>query len=312
LPDAPKPPPPILKQPTTMDGLITESQAAFESARLAGLLKTSPLGAASNKGDDAFRHTYSSARASQSLTSPVANFLGRGNEWLAAATRENDDGDANKRDIGMDLWNNRAGREIAARLGGDATPEQLRDAVVVAANRGDLILSTKDPRALAEYQAQYDMRLLTGVHDAGAALRTALTPAATRPPGRRPGNPAQALLKEQRAGGDVEPQTAVQNTPGVCRTCGSSSSRSPRQAGEQTEPASAPPASSPRAPTPEVVRAPDGRLYTAGPGGVLVDDGGALRPLRSEERAALPRSVQTQLMIGAARASVTGLPSPGP
>lgn len=49
-----------------------------------------------------------------------------------------------------------------------------------------------------------------------------------------------------------------------------------------------------------VVSAPDGQRYTLGPGGIHVDDGGTFRALSAAERAALPRTVQTQLMMRAA------------
>ncbi len=49
-----------------------------------------------------------------------------------------------------------------------------------------------------------------------------------------------------------------------------------------------------------MVSGPDGRQYTVGQGGVQVDDGGNLRALSASERAALPPSVQRQLMLRAA------------
>jgi hypothetical protein len=102
----------LQRQAVTMNGLLTESEAAYASAREDGLLK-GDIGKNTSDhkhmGADAFRHAYASARATQELGSEVANFLGRGNEWLAAATRENDNSQGNAGDIGMDLWNNRAG-----------------------------------------------------------------------------------------------------------------------------------------------------------------------------------------------------------
>lgn len=162
----------LQRQSATMSGLLDESGAAYESARQDGLLKGDIGKNTSDKtfmGQDAFRHAYASARATQEFGAEVANVLGRGNEWLAAVTRENDNRGANAGDIGMDLWNNRAGREIAQRLGDDASSEQLRDAVIEAANRGELILSQKDPRALKEYEAQRDMKALGALHDGAAA-----------------------------------------------------------------------------------------------------------------------------------------------
>lgn len=158
----------LQRQSATMNGLLNESDAAYESAREDGLLK-GDIGknTPDNQymGRDAFRHAYASARATQAFGPEVANFLGRGNEWLAAATRENDDKNTNAADIGMDLHNNKVGREIAKQLGDKATPMQLRDAVVAAADKGDLILSNKDPRALKAYDSQYDMKALAAAYD---------------------------------------------------------------------------------------------------------------------------------------------------
>lgn len=56
----------------------------------------------------------------------------------------------------------------------------------------------------------------------------------------------------------------------------------------------------PSAPMRTLVSGPDGRKYAVGPGGVVVEDGGALRPLTPSERAALPRAVQSQLIARAA------------
>lgn len=161
----------LQRQEITMANLLDESSRAYHSALDGGQLSSKePMGmnTADHKhmGEDAFRHAYSSARATQELGEPVANLLGRGNEMLAALSRENDSKGTNARDIGMDLHNNRVGREIGAAMGDNATPEQIRDAVVAAGREGKLILSTDDPRALQEYQSQHDMKALSGIHDA--------------------------------------------------------------------------------------------------------------------------------------------------
>lgn len=116
-------------------------------------------------GDDAFRHAYSSARLSQETSPVVANALGHGWEMLAAVSREKDNVGTNAADIGMDLHNNRVGREIAGRLGDDATPQEVRDAVIEAGRNGELILSTHDPRAMDEYRNAVGMDALSAVHD---------------------------------------------------------------------------------------------------------------------------------------------------
>lgn len=57
----------------------------------------------------------------------------------------------------------------------------------------------------------------------------------------------------------------------------------------------------PGAPMARFVDAPDGRRYAVGgPSGILVDEAGTLRPVTAAERATLPRTVQTKLMMRAA------------
>lgn len=166
----------LQRQSATMNGLLSESEAAYDSARTDGMLSGDIGRNTADKsymGADAFRHAYSSARATQEFGPEVANLLGRGNEWLAAATRENDNSNQNAADIGMDLHNNRVGREIAKKLGDDASPHAVRDAVLQAANKGDLVLSVKDPRAMKEYSAQHDMKALEGAHDGAVAVASA-------------------------------------------------------------------------------------------------------------------------------------------
>lgn len=125
-------------------------------------------------GEDAFRHAYASARATQEYGESVANFLGRGVEWMAAASRENSSDNLNARDIGMDLHNNRVGREIANELGPKASSDELRGAIERAAQSGRLILSTEDPRAIQEYNKQPDMQALNAAYEAGVRAKDAV------------------------------------------------------------------------------------------------------------------------------------------
>ncbi|PNG50322.1 hypothetical protein WDL1P1_00372 (plasmid) [Variovorax sp. WDL1] len=161
----------VNRQMSTMSGLLRESFAAYQSAFRDNLVSASePMGmsppnAQHYKGEDAFRHTYSSVRASQAFGTPVANLLGRGVEMLAAAVRENDTTLETARDIGMDLHNNRVGREIYRALPADATSEEIRDAVLAAGREGRLIVTPDDPRALKEYNAQSDMRGLSASNE---------------------------------------------------------------------------------------------------------------------------------------------------
>lgn len=115
--------------------------------------------------EDAFRHSYSSARLTQAYSEPVANAMGRAWEAMAAATRENNDTNMNAKEIGMDLHNNRVGRELIGKLGQSATPEQIRDALVQAGRQGQLIMHPNDPRAMSEYKSSYDIRSLTAINE---------------------------------------------------------------------------------------------------------------------------------------------------
>lgn len=161
------------RQRATMEGLHAEASLAYQQVS-----RDSPL--SNNKpdrsamGEDAFRHAYASARASQEYGEPVANFLGRGVEWMAAATRENDSAGQNAKDIGMDLHNNRVGREIAREVGPNASSQDLREAIERAADQGRLVLSTQDPRAQQEFDKQVDMKALSAVYDAGTKTRDAV------------------------------------------------------------------------------------------------------------------------------------------
>lgn len=161
----------LQRQKATMEGLHQEASAAYATLSKESLLSYNTPDR-SAMGSDAFRHAYASARATQEYGTAVASVLGRGVEWMAAATRENEVTNLNARDIGMDLHNNSVGREIAQELGPKATPEQLRDAIATAAANNRLILSTSDPRALQSYEASPDMKGLSAAHDAVSNLRS--------------------------------------------------------------------------------------------------------------------------------------------
>lgn len=177
----------------TFGKIHSEAETMYSQALKTGLLSPNePMGKGygegnrSHMGEDAFRHAYASARTAQAYSAPVANAAGRAWEALAAATRENSNGGANARDIGMDLHNNRVGREIADKLGYGATPEAIRDAVIEAGRSGKLVMSEWDPRAMAEYNRSPDMKALTALHeiaspshDTQTAGRAAPAPTAT-------------------------------------------------------------------------------------------------------------------------------------
>lgn len=154
----------LQRQAATMEGLYREATAVYETLSTDNPL-TKNAADRSAMGSDAFRHAYASARATQEFGSAVAGFLGRGVEWMAAATRENDESRQNAADIGMDLHNNSVGREIGRSLGSSAPPEALRDAIEKAALEGKLIMSTSDPRALQVHDSSPDMKALGGAYD---------------------------------------------------------------------------------------------------------------------------------------------------
>ncbi|MCC5611332.1 hypothetical protein LC612_32460 [Nostoc sp. CHAB 5834] len=154
----------LQRQAATMEGLYREATAVYETLSTDNPL-TQNAADRSSMGNDAFRHAYASARATQEYGSAVAGFLGRGVEWMAAATRENDESRQNAADIGMDLHNNSVGREIGRTLGSKAAPEDLRDAIEKAALEGKLIMSPSDPRALKVHDASPDMKALGGAYD---------------------------------------------------------------------------------------------------------------------------------------------------
>jgi len=163
----------VQRQQATMSGLQDEASMAYQRVSSNNPLATN-LPDRSAMGADAFRHAYASARATQEYGESVANFLGRGVEWMAAASRENNSENFNARDIGMDLHNNRVGREIANELGPKASSDELRGAIERAAQSGRLILSTEDPRAMQEYNKQPDMQALNAVYDAAARTKDAV------------------------------------------------------------------------------------------------------------------------------------------
>lgn len=145
-----------------------------------GQVKSSELQTA-----DAFRHAYSAAVATNaaakgfdkmnvfnqeawskaSLEAGAATVLtaGRGLEYMSLAA----DGRArgNHADIGMDLHNNSVGAEIAKKAGINATREDLRDAVMNEMAQGNLILTNRDPRATANFNAQPELNAMQTSRD---------------------------------------------------------------------------------------------------------------------------------------------------
>lgn len=93
-----------------------------------------------NDAQDAFRHSFASAKMALQLGEGVANFAGTVYEYKGEARGQP------KSEQGMDLWNNRAGRELARDLPGNATDKQIGDAVLAAIRDERLIVRTSDPR----------------------------------------------------------------------------------------------------------------------------------------------------------------------
>lgn len=161
------------RQKASFSSLQEESAKAYE-----GVSKDNPLsdnGKNAHQGYDAFRHAYGSARLTQEYGPEVANFLGRGLEALAAATRENSSVTNNSAEIGMDLFNNKVGRDIGQSLGPKATPEQIRSAVESAAKEGRLIVNSQDPRATEVFNNQYDMKALSAAHSGYLAISNGIS-----------------------------------------------------------------------------------------------------------------------------------------
>lgn len=97
-------------------------------------------GTGHNDVGDAFRHAFASAKVSQQYGEVTANVLGSLHEYHGNFKSQPE------KECGMDMWNNKAGREIARSLPPGASDEQIGKAVVDAIKRGDLITSLEDPR----------------------------------------------------------------------------------------------------------------------------------------------------------------------
>lgn len=96
-----------------------------------------------NDSEDAFRHAYASARLALDAGETVSHAMGTLNEYKGMLLDK-----AGSAETGMDLWNNRVGREIARDLPSNATPQEIAEAVHRALERGQLVSDLKDPRAM--------------------------------------------------------------------------------------------------------------------------------------------------------------------
>lgn len=181
--------------PLSLSDLQTVSEAKFQ--QLESSINQS-LGAAGSadaqlQRQDAFRHAFSSAVVTRDIAQ-VLNQLNPGDTQVGRDIAMNSAGSAtaalgrgleaisvldkgterrNHEDVGMDLHNNQRGIEIAKRLGMNATNDQIAAEVATAMARGDLILSNEDPRAKANFDAQYDMAAFQKTRDGATAIADA-------------------------------------------------------------------------------------------------------------------------------------------
>jgi hypothetical protein len=97
-------------------------------------------GVVHNDVGDAFRHAFASAKTSLQYGETTASVLGSLHEYHGNFKSQPE------KECGMDMWNNKVGREIARSLPAGASDEQIGKAVVEAIKRGELITSVEDPR----------------------------------------------------------------------------------------------------------------------------------------------------------------------
>lgn len=95
---------------------------------------------------DAFRHAFASAKVTQSYGETTANVLGSLHEYQGNFKSQPE------KECGMDMWNNRVGREIGKGLAPGATDAQIATAVINAIQKGDLITNVEDPRTKQGYK----------------------------------------------------------------------------------------------------------------------------------------------------------------
>lgn len=93
-----------------------------------------------NDAADAFRHAFASAKMTLRYGETAANVMGALHEY------HGNFGGQPEKECGMDMWNNKVGREVAGRLPKGATDEQIGKAVMDSLNRGELITTLADSR----------------------------------------------------------------------------------------------------------------------------------------------------------------------
>lgn len=120
---------------TEMNNLAEKASAYLEKTDT-GL----KAGYGHNDVADAFRHAFASAKVALNYGETTAKVLGSLHEYHGNFKSQPE------KECGMDLWNNKAGRDIAKTLPAGASDEQIGKAVVDAIKRGDLITSIEDPR----------------------------------------------------------------------------------------------------------------------------------------------------------------------
>lgn len=103
-------------------------------------------GVGHNDARDAFRHAFASAKVTQSYGETTANVLGSLHEYQGNFKSQPE------KECGMDMWNNKVGREIGKGLPPGASDAQIATAVISAIQKGDLITNVEDPRTKQGYK----------------------------------------------------------------------------------------------------------------------------------------------------------------
>lgn len=137
---------------------ISEVQALSEKA--ATYLETHKTGinpgVGYNDAGDAFRHAFASAKLTQQYGEATASVLGSLHEYHGNFKGQPD------KECGMDMWNNKMGREIGKSLPPGATDDQISKAIVDAIKKGDLIVGLDDPRTAKGLKELLTMDELSG------------------------------------------------------------------------------------------------------------------------------------------------------
>lgn len=141
-------------------------------------------GVGHNDAADAFRHAFASAKMTLRYGENAANVMGALHEY------HGNFGSQPEKECGMDMWNNKVGREVASRLPTGATDEQIGKAVMDSMTRGDLIVSLSDTRT------GQGLRELPTIDDLGSRTMAFLKEAKTLVAEITPSNIKDALASK--------------------------------------------------------------------------------------------------------------------